>query len=447
VPTPLDIHLTLLQSGTLSPLAQERILRHAVTGKKYAVLAQLAHHPELTTGIDDRILAVNNGQVRAAWLTRPGRPVADIVATAQDDTRIPVCAALAGLAGLPAGLYETAAAKANPLVDVALLTNPAVPGHVKTQPLLRHAATEAGKKWGDLNAVVLPVLRAHPDVTEHVVQVSKDLPLLNLCASVDPLTTAAGDRLITLVIGRRHGRIAGGDTYFRSMTANLIRNQAITGVQLRRLCAEILDEDRQVVEPLRDTHWETAADLDRIVAQRLDLEDQNEPECIDELVARATSTGNRALGETLLTDLRITAAHVTALREELKLGDFDADVFQRFEGRPDVQAALLTDKHSGIHWTRLQKVGDPAAVLLAELRAGRFGSYTFTCNANLFTDAHLRALPAEALSRNGYEKLRPAIGKLISATLTTTAMWEVFETMAVTDDVLLGDCLDTATLV
>ena len=92
-----QLYQGLLADPSLDAALQRRILSYARRAA-WPLLIALCAHPNLDPGIDRELKAVRVASVRAAWLTRPGRPVPAVVAALGDDRRIVVCTAAASVA-------------------------------------------------------------------------------------------------------------------------------------------------------------------------------------------------------------------------------------------------------------------------------------------------------------------------------------------------------------
>ena len=91
---------------------QERILKHGLRYEDVNLLSKLAQYSGLDKDIDEELRDVPFAGVKAAWASRSGRTVDDLISLVSKEKRVKVHAALAEREDLPQELYLVIANKA-----------------------------------------------------------------------------------------------------------------------------------------------------------------------------------------------------------------------------------------------------------------------------------------------------------------------------------------------
>lgn len=101
--------LALMLSGdVLDERVQWRILREGSRTRDAGLLTSLVRHPALVPEVDEALGEVALASVRAAWLTRPARPLPDVTSLIRGEKRVTVLAAILDTPGVPEEAIETA---------------------------------------------------------------------------------------------------------------------------------------------------------------------------------------------------------------------------------------------------------------------------------------------------------------------------------------------------
>lgn len=122
-----DLYASLLTDPACPAQLQHRAYDYGVRHRKPKLLALLAGAPGTGPQLDRLLAEDPQHLVRAAWLSRPGRPVPDILAKLDGENRTTVLTAVAAVAGLPGEVYERISTVPSEKTAVTLLANPSAP--------------------------------------------------------------------------------------------------------------------------------------------------------------------------------------------------------------------------------------------------------------------------------------------------------------------------------
>ena len=175
------IYKGLLSSPTLSPAAQQQILRYSVDSKAYELIESLLEHPNLTKEVDALIGEVPASRVKSAWLRRPGRSAKELEALVASYKSQSVLLDLVRTAGMPSELYLAVVNKTDKkavLVEVATCDH--IDKSVKTAAVLRLAKVlpedPAPTKQASLTEFY-QIVQRYPELAESVATTTKNIPL------------------------------------------------------------------------------------------------------------------------------------------------------------------------------------------------------------------------------------------------------------------------------
>lgn len=160
---PAGIYQAVLVSTSEVPVSlQHHIFEYAKRVKNHELLATLASIAGLDPALDERLGAIPNYQVQAAYLTRPGRDLETLSLRAQKDKRVAVGQALAAMKGLTDLAYEALSASSSRSVLIPLVENLSAPLATRSRAmstLVTHCATA---NWPE-RAAIRRLMASYPE--------------------------------------------------------------------------------------------------------------------------------------------------------------------------------------------------------------------------------------------------------------------------------------------
>jgi hypothetical protein len=440
----------LLDGGAVAGDTQLRIFRFAQATKKTDLMVRLAGLPTLTGEVDAALFSVKVAAVRAAWLARPGRPVADITAAVRNDSRVAVLKTVAGLPNLPDEVYDWAAAAGHTDVDTALLANDQAAGRARTAAAVRQITEEQVFGDSDMWRKVQHVCKDVEGAADAVISAGAPHWVLGQLADVRHLNEASVDRLLDLL--EEVLTSAGDDERlpYRIM-AGLTESVPMSPAQRTRLAGLALNRQGNLVPRLRGSHDWSNRDLARKVAGRRagTAPEPDVPAALDAMVDFAVRRSDRIIAGRVLQHPDVTAVQVWKLRANGVLRHVPAGFIDRYAGDPAMTAAVLT--HAEIDDTTLDSAADPVAVLKEYLKLYLDNGMRFKfplMQSRYLRDEHVRILPVRVLTSEDYpSEVRRPLAAWVDRQTGGGAAWETFEALSVDETMLLGDAVDASRLI
>jgi hypothetical protein len=142
----------------ISVQMQEHIYDYALKHKDHAIMAKLAHYPNLSKSLDDLIGANNTLEILTAWLTRQGRTPAEQMSRLEKENRVTTLLVLAKQHNLPREAYMLVAKHQTPTLDETLAGNYSVPLDIRLtklrafvkRPITSRSLSEQGRLFIDI---------------------------------------------------------------------------------------------------------------------------------------------------------------------------------------------------------------------------------------------------------------------------------------------------------
>lgn len=458
-----QLYQGLLADPSLDAALQRRILSYARRAA-WPLLIALCAHPNLDPGIDRELKAVRVASVRAAWLTRPGRPVPAVVAALGDDRRIVVCTAAASVTALPGAVYARLASMGNLRVAASLLANPSVP--IRFQ---RAAATTWGAQVVGSRVVLrdrLHELFTHrPHLLDALASRSYNISVLRFCVE-HPLKP----QTLNWVAGRLAVHVAALATardpapayqaWVFDTVVHLVEQPGVATAMRRTLATTLaVSAPGSTAVPASPLAVRAHA-VATAVSGAFGGEN---PELGPPALRRASSSAEEAeLILLVATALRTTDRHLAvalalnpalpraALRAVLPLvhDQYAFGLVLHHAGDPDAAGAILARHPHLVTDALLGRCGDPQATVAALVSdAAAIGAPLSPSLANsaYLAPGIVTALPASYVAHThlGVDATRALGAALQDALGAAVDRWQIFETLASSFDGTVADLLAT----